>query len=142
MLNYLLLPVLFFVGLITSYEDIRYGKIKNKWIILGTSWALGVYIFLFTWNLTSHQPVWIAARPLLNGFVALAVAFLIWRVKKWSAGDAKLFFAFSLLLPHEYYQNFYIPIFPSVVLFINILIPLFLFLIFRSVFCFIKRSFI
>lgn len=135
-LSALLLPVFFLVGIAASYEDARYGKIRNKWIILGIVWVLVVYFSLFVFNLISHdyRSVTVFLPPLLNGLIALAAGFFIWRAGKWSAGDAKLFFVFSLLLPLEYYQNSYVPFFPSLVLLINILILLLLFLIFKSVF--------
>lgn len=35
MLIYWFLPMVLFLGIITSYEDIHSGKIRNKWIIAG-----------------------------------------------------------------------------------------------------------
>jgi len=52
----------------------------------------------------------------------------------WSAGDAKLFFVFSLLIPISYYSKSYLPVFPSFALLVNIFIPILLFLIFASCF--------
>lgn len=142
MLNYLFLPLFFFIGLITSYEDFRYGKIRNKWIILGFVWALAAYSFFFTWNLfhfgglSGEIPISFLWDSLLNGFAALGVAYLIWRLEGWSAGDAKLFFVFSLLIPASFYQKSYLPIFPSFALLVNIFIPLLLFLFVKSCFVF------
>ena len=33
-LSLLLLPVIIILGIVTSYQDIKFGKIKNKWISL------------------------------------------------------------------------------------------------------------
>ena len=139
-LTYLLLPVFFFIGLVTAYEDIRRGKIRNKWIVLGAIWALSIYFFFLIWNFfqfggpigeISISFLW---KSFLNGFTALCVAYLIWRFEGWSAGDAKLFFVFSLLIPISYYSKSYLPVFPSFALLVNIFIPILLFLIFASCF--------
>ena len=154
-LDYLLLPIFFLLGAIISYEDIRYGKIKNKWIAIGAIWGTAVYLFFLLWLLAgpfitnfyythivnlpadAPRPVFtlhfsFLVRSLINSFIALLVGFLIWRGKGWAAGDAKLFFVFSLLIPTKYYWKSYFPIFPSFTLLINIFIPLLLFLFFRS----------
>lgn len=153
--NILFLPVLFFIGLITSYEDIKYGKIRNKWIRFGLFWGLFVIAFFFLWYLIA-APVTrffffnVLGRPegspapvftvypsyllnvLLNSALSLFITFLMWRQRAWAAGDAKLFFIYSLLLPLGYYQKAYLPLFPSFALMINIFIPAILFLFFRS----------
>ena len=33
MLIYWFLPMILFLGIVTSYEDIKFGKIRNKWVI-------------------------------------------------------------------------------------------------------------
>ena len=139
-LDYLLLPMLFLVGMATSYEDIKYGKIRNIWIILGFGWAVAIYALFFARDLFLGSSVHLLflAKSLLNGFIALFAGFLLWRAKKWAAGDAKLFFVFSLLLPVAYYRESYLPFFPSFALLINIFIPLLLFLFFRSCLHFLK----
>jgi hypothetical protein len=126
-LGFLLLPMFFFLGIVTSYEDFRFAKIRNKWVAVGMVWGLAVnlsfYVFTADFSLLKNF--------LLNSFFALSVAYLIWRFSGWSAGDAKLFFVFSLLIPLTFYQKSYLPIFPSFVLLINILILILAFLFFR-----------
>ena len=48
--------MLFFIGIITSYQDLIYGKIRNKWIILGLLYGLLIVFLFFIWNLIA-QPV-------------------------------------------------------------------------------------
>lgn len=142
--DYFLLPIFFFIGLITGYEDIRYGKIKNKWIVFGFTWALSVYFLFLLWNLLplgglkGEISFLFLGKSFLNSFIALFLAYLIWRARGWSAGDGKLFFLFSFLIPITYYQKSYLPIFPSFALLINIFLPLLLFLFLRSCFLFLK----
>lgn len=144
-LDYLLLPVLFLIGIATSYQDIRYGKIKNNWIINGLVWGLGVYIALYIWILLSgHSDIipkagdYIAYaylnQALLNALISLALGYAGWYFDMLSAGDAKLFFIFSLLLPLTFYSNTYWVLYPSFALLLNIFIPVMLYLLLHSLF--------
>lgn len=148
--DYLFLPVLFFIALITSYQDLRYGKIKNKWIILGLIYGLSLVAIFFVWDLVAHplsqfyylkikhlsanspMPVFTVSLPylkalIINFFLSVAVAFLMWWLRAWSAGDTKLFFVLALLLPLKYYTKTYFPFFPALALLTNIFIPIFIF---------------
>jgi len=148
--DYLFLPALTFIAGITAYQDLKYGKIKNKWIILGLSYGLVVIALLFAWDLLaqplskfyylkikqlapdSSMPVFTVSFSYLlilivNFLISVVASFLMWRFRAWSAGDAKLFFAFSLLLPLKYYSKTYLPFWPSFVLLVNIFIPVFVF---------------
>jgi len=157
LISILFLPVLFFIGFVTSYEDIKYGKIRNKWIILGISWGLGVLLLLFTWNLIANQvteffqgqirnsliPVLTIHSPflfksLINFVIAVASSFFMWRFNIWAAGDAKLFMVYSLLVPITYYWKSPLPFFPAMTLLINIFTIIILYLFAYSVFLFIK----
>jgi len=78
------------------------------------------------------------SKVILNVVIALTIAFLMWRFKAWAAGDAKLFMVYSLLIPLKYYWKSYLVYFPSFVLLINIFIPIFIYLLIRSVFHWFK----
>jgi len=137
------LPVIFFIGLVTSYEDIKYGKIRNKWIILGLGWGAVVFLLCFIWYfiaspvselyyskvmhlpVDSFLPVYtfnlsFLLKSLVNFLTAAATGFALWRFNSWAAGDAKLFLVYSLLIPLFHYQQSYLPIFPSFILLVNI----------------------
>lgn len=149
-LDFLFLPILFFIGLVTAYQDFKASKIRNKWIVLGLIWGLGIYFLLLIWALAipylfqifSKQFVFILPsyifRVFINSAIALIVGYLLWYFDLWSAGDAKLFFVFSLLLPLEYYWRAALPYFPSFALLINVFIPALLFLICQNTFYFFK----
>ena len=121
------LPMLLFLGGVASYEDIREGKIRNKWILLGLCYGTIVYVYLLIANpplLNIHEllPV------LINAFLALCMGFLLWHLGLWSAGDAKLFFVLAFLLP-SLQPNDYVS-------FMGLLtysfVPLFMFFVFFS----------
>jgi len=159
--NIIFLPFVIFLGLITTYEDIRYGKVRNKWILLGLFWGLGIILFFLLWYFIaspvtrffyfeiinqpadSPAPVFTVSliylsRVFLNAVIALIIAFLMWRGGGWAAGDAKLFFIYSLLIPLGYYWKSYLPLFPSFSLLINIFIPIFIYLLIKAFFYFVK----
>ena len=142
-LNYLFLPMLFLIGLITSYQDFRYGKIKNKWIVLGLAWGVGIYVLFLIQGIIA-EPIISSSyifKVFVNSFIALIVGYLLWHFNLWSAGDAKLFFVFALLLPLGYYWRTAVPYFPSSVLLINTFIPALIFLMFLGIFCVFKKGF-
>ncbi len=159
--NILFLPFVIFLGLITTYEDIRYGKVRNKWILLGLFWGLGIILFFLIWYFVaspvthffhfeildqpanSPTPVLTVSlvylsRVFLNAVIALIIAFLMWRGGAWAAGDAKLFFVYALLIPLGYYWKSYLPLFPSFSLLVNIFIPIFIYLLIKAFFYFLK----
>jgi len=163
--NILFLPLVFLLGIITSYEDIKYGKVRNKWILLGLGWGLIILLLFVAWyfiatpitkyyyfeiqNLPNDSPVSVftvnldyLSRVFINAIIALIIAFLMWRFDAWAAGDAKLFAIYALLIPLGYYWKSYLPIFPSFVLLINIFIPIFLYLLIRSIIYFIKFNYL
>lgn len=152
-LDFLFLPMILFIGLVTSYEDLKFGIVRNRWIKLGLFWGIGIILLLFLYNpfakslshfflseivnsssenkVFSILPSYLF-KQLANAGVAILVAFLMWKQKVWAAGDAKLFLVFALLLPLKYYQNSYFALFPSFVLLLNIFIPIFLYFMTRS----------
>src|SRR3989338_4082959 len=120
MLIYWFLPMIFFLGIVTSYEDIRFGKLRNKWIL-----ATIFYSTLFNLLLISlgHVNLQYITKFLINGFGSLAVGVLIWYANLWTAGDAKLFFAYSLLLPLDIYVSSHSGLVPSLNVLINTFMP-------------------
>ncbi len=143
-LDFLFLPMVFLIGLITSYQDLRYGKIKNKWIILGLVWGLGIYVLFLIQGIVAEPIIYFSYIFMVftNSLIALIVGYLLWYFNLWSAGDAKLFFIFSLILPLEYYWRTATPYFPSFVLLINTFIPALIFLMCLGVFYILKKFFL
>jgi Flp pilus assembly protein protease CpaA len=111
------------LGIITSYEDIKIGKIRNKWISLIVLISGILWFVLYFLDMVSLNYVFLI---FVYGFAALIIGFFIWFIGLWSAGDAKLYFAFSLLIPLSSYQQ---GDFPAMVLLINSVVPIFLFLV-------------
>jgi Flp pilus assembly protein protease CpaA len=109
-LSYLLLPAIVLFGLATSYSDIRHGKIRNRLVA-----AAIIYSFLATAAVTLSLVL--AGEPVFSGYLpaytvniaaALVFGFGFWYAGLWGAGDAKLFVAYSSLVPLSFYSYGYI----------------------------------
>ncbi|HRY52546.1 MAG TPA: hypothetical protein P5089_01705 [Candidatus Portnoybacteria bacterium] len=160
-LSIIFLPILFLIDGIASFEDIRSGKIRNKWIVLGVVWGLIIFSLFFIWrfiarpaslffhynilHLPDSVPVVVytlnlsfIAETMLNLLVSAVVAFLMWKFSAWAAGDAKLFIVNAFLLPLTFYEAAYFPVFPSLVLLVNIFSVFLLFLFFNAIYFFAK----
>ena len=119
------LPGIIYLGLITFYTDVKYGKIKNRDIIFALVYTIIAYIALISFYSLRGMPVRIGYlfEVISNSTLALMLGFVLWHISLWSAADAKLFFAFSALLPLSVYKIGYIQYFPSLVLLLNTFFP-------------------
>lgn len=121
-LKSLFLSPLLLIGVITSYSDIKYGKIKNIHLLFGLLYILSLYSFLIFYSyFVIHQPsnLKYVVELLINSLIAFVVGYLLWHFNSWAAGDAKLFSIYSLLIPLEFYSKNYVPYFPSSILLID-----------------------
>ncbi len=139
----LLIP-LFVIGGICSYTDIKYGKIFNKWIIIGLFWGISFNIFLLFYNfffLFQPSNIKYLIEVSTNTLISFLVGYLLWNFKLWSAGDAKFFTLCALLLPLKFYSKSYLIFFPSFNLLVNLFVPLLLILTFTAFLIGIKELF-
>jgi len=132
LLNPLFISIVLF-GTVTSYTDIRYGKVKNIVIVLML--FTGFFLNLFFTNLLTKASLNLRAdfmQTIINFFVTLGFGFFLWLAGLWSEGDAKLFLGYSLLLPVFTYKHGYIMYFPALNILINTFIPAAFFFILMS----------
>lgn len=115
-------PLVFAVGIVSSVYDVRKGIVPNMLIFYSFIAGLVIYsaAFFIARNTINLSFVLVTITNLLSS-VALAV--LLWKIRWWRGGDAKLFILYSLLIPVSVYSNGYIPYFPSLVLLMNVFIP-------------------
>lgn len=125
------LPMILFVGIITSYQDIKKHIIKNKWILLSFAYSFALLFAYLVFEYANGRPI----NPIyikdyiLNIFFALFGGFLIWIAGLWSAGDAKLFVAFTALVPLSVYNIGYVDGFPALNILINTFTPVFFYML-------------
>lgn len=121
------LPAILILGLITSYTDIKNGKIENKHLILALFYSLIAYT-IFSTTQIRH------AEFLATCFFSLVTGIIIWYAGLWTAADAKLFFVYSVMIPLSVYKYGYIHYFSFVNILINTFVPVFLFLFISLIF--------
>lgn len=115
------LPAILALGTITSYQDIKYGKIRNRWILAALAYAVIVNAALITYYAT-HGGVsgGYVAELGTNLLFAVLAGFGFWIAGIWTAGDGKLFIAFAALIPLSSYSIGYQKWVPSFTLSVNI----------------------
>jgi len=91
------LPAILFLGIITSYEDIKSGKIRNKWIMSALIYAVLVNVVLVLFYPSKngiHLPYLIELTT--NSLFSVVLGFGLWYLGIWTAGDGKLTLLCSL----------------------------------------------
>lgn len=147
------LPVILFIGFITSYQDFKQSRIRNKWVILGVVYP--VLIYFISWILyylaqkgtvspviggISSYLIWNFDKWCVNLAVSAAVAYILWCYELWGAGDAKLFICYCALIPMgQYSRGYFNYYFASFLLLLTIFMPALLFLFFKSALYYIKQ---
>lgn len=108
-------PIIIALGIITTYTDAKFKKIKNNHLIIATILGIAVYTYLFLTNELTPD-IYLLINPLLG----LTLGFLLYFAGIWAAGDGKLFAVYCLLMPVQKY-SFIVP-FPSIIMLINIFV--------------------
>ena len=135
------IPGIIILGLMTSYTDIKQGKIKNKHILFALIYALLTHLILIYLNWSILRTSYIIETGIMV-IISLIVGFIIWYVGLWTAGDAKLYFVYSFLVPLSIYKYGYMLYFSTTNILINTFIPIFLyFFIFLMIKTTIKQKF-
>src|SRR5512135_1019396 len=93
--SFIFVPALCLLGIITSIEDCRFGKIRNIWIICGLLFGVICYA------VTAPFEKYLFDIVVINLSLSIIMGYLLWHFNIWSAGDAKLFFVYTLLLPPQ-----------------------------------------
>jgi len=124
---YYFVAFIMLLGIITSYEDIVKGKIRNIWILISLLSASFIYIVIALFEPTDLIPKKYFIQFSINLFISIAIAIILWLGYIWSAGDAKLFIAYAALVPFTVYTHNAFSVFPSFNILINTFVPFFLF---------------
>jgi hypothetical protein len=136
LLDALSIPFILFLGIVTSYSDIKYKKIRNKYVIMTLIYA--VLSLLIATGYAYYKGSGINPHYLIlfltNIGVSLLFGVLLWISHLWSAGDAKLFLAYAALVPLKFYKWGSIGIFPSYILLINTFTPAFAYFLARLIY--------
>ncbi len=115
----LLLAGLLFIGTVTSYEDIKEGRIRNKWVAAGLLYSFCA-TFFYAASIYSTQnilPLGMIFGYALNIALVLAIGIALWMLDFWNAADAKLAAVLASLVPISY--SFGIPFAPFIIVLLN-----------------------
>lgn len=126
MYEILFIPFTILLGLVTSFQDIKQGTIRNKWILLSIGYSIVIALILH--NIASF------ADFSLNALMAFIYGLIIWHAGLWSAGDAKLYLAYSMLIPLSFYNTTSSPLVAPFILIINTFVPFFIYFIALALF--------
>jgi hypothetical protein len=119
------LPAIIILGVVTSFEDIKLGKIRNRHLVWALAYGVLANIILFVYSVINKSVNYAYFFELFTAaIISLILGFILWRSKFWSSGDAKLYFTYSFLLPLSSYNLGYIKFMPSLTILINTFIPL------------------
>jgi Flp pilus assembly protein protease CpaA len=119
------LPTILALGAVTSYEDLKEGKIRNKYLVGGAVLGIMTQIFLILFDISGWS---ILLTNIVYSTLALLIGFLLWHFGWWSSGDAKLLATFTLLVPPSTYFISTTPL-PFLEIIFNTLIPIFFYLL-------------
>ncbi|MBU0461152.1 MAG: prepilin peptidase, partial [Nanoarchaeota archaeon] len=114
------LPTILLLGIFTSYEDIKEGKIRNKYIVAAFIVGLIIQAILLMFGIIGVNYLLIS---LLYTLFTVIICFVVWYFRWWSAGDAKLITAFVFLTPLTSYK-YVTTLFPPLDLVVNAIIPI------------------
>ena len=115
-------------GFYTGYTDFRYGKIANIYTLFLIGFGIiSQALFISEGDITYlHSCVTI--------FGGLGLAFVIFYIGVWAAGDAKLFWSISLLMPPSAFSQTAETQFYPLILFVNVFIVFLGYIILISIF--------
>lgn len=126
LLDFLAVPFLLVFAIVTSLEDARFGRIRNKWIVAATLFAIAALIVQVLFLLVTGGEVNLAYFSVFasNALAAALFGIALWLGHLWTAADAKLFFVYTLAVPLHWYRNALFPGFPAFSLLVNAVLPL------------------
>ena len=115
-------------GLYTGYTDFRYGKIANIY----TLFLIGFGVISQGLFIGEGDITWLHSCVTILG--GLGLAFAMFYTGIWAAGDAKLFWGISLLLPPSVLSRTPATQFHPLILLVNIFILFLVYVTFTSIF--------
>lgn len=115
-------------GIYTGYTDFRYGKIANIY----TLFLIGFGLISQVLFISEGDITWLHSCVTILG--GLGLAFAMFYTGIWAAGDAKLFWGISLLMPPSAFSQTSETQFHPLILLVNIFILFFLYVTLTSFF--------
>ena len=148
------LPLILFIGFMTSIQDFKTSKIKNQWIKIGLLYSIVIYSLSWILYWLALQKVigpvfldissyllWNFDKWCINLFISTVMAYLLWHFDMWGAGDAKLFITYAALIPMSQYSKIYFSYyFASFLLLFSIFVPVTIYLFIKAGYRYLKKN--
>ena len=122
-----------FTCIISTITDIRNKKIYNKIIIVTNIVAIILYVLFY-----KQIEISFIRQHVFNILTTIIISFMFFYFNIWAAGDAKLFITLSVCIPVQLFERNPISIFPSELLLILIFSSAFIYILFETIYLFIK----
>lgn len=126
------------IGIYCSYTDIKERRIKN-WLLAGGVFG-GFCLYIFSYPKPIDR-----TNFFLSIVIATILAFFLWRINIWAAGDAKFFIFTSVfvyqLSPLSILQNTSLNLPIILVVFVNAFILALLYIFLQTLIAFLRRLF-
>lgn len=87
-------PLILFLGIRSSYFDLRYKIIRNVDLLFVLIAATLIYLYLIIWQIVEIDLFLLFC----NFTIALGITLILYLTDAWGSGDAKLFFVFCYLM--------------------------------------------
>ncbi len=129
MLELLIFAFIYVFGIVSSYDDIRAGIIRNRNLFIAFLFGLIFNFVFFMSDSSSEGDLDYVLDVVVNCMLSFFVGFILWIFKIWTAGDAKLFTVYSLLIPLGVYVFGYVPYFPAFTFLLNSFLLLLAFIV-------------
>lgn len=117
----------------SSITDIKSKKIYNKIILIALVVSSSIYAIFYKEINTD-----VILNHFINCIITLIMSFLFFYFKIWAAGDAKLFWVISFILPFSIYETSEKNVFPSIYLLMMTFGVAFVYVVIETIFLWIK----
>ena len=122
-----------FTCMISTITDIRNKKIYNKILVVTNIVAIILYALFY-----NQIEICFIKQHIFNVLTTTIISFMFFYFNIWAAGDAKLFITLSVCIPVQLFERNPISIFPSELLLILIFSSAFIYILFETIFLFVK----
>lgn len=133
-LSYLMVGLLLIICTISSFTDIKSGKIYNKYLCI--TLILGSVLVVFYYINNKDFVIYF----IFNLIGAAGISFLFYKLKVWGAGDSKLWFIICFLFPYKLYIIKDYLLFPSIYILFFIFIIAYIYVVGETLVLIIKKK--
>lgn len=132
--NSLSIALIISLCVITTYSDLKHGKVFNKQIVkfLICGLLLNIIFFYYVFINKQLESIMII-RYIINLAICCGISYSMYANKTWGAGDAKLFIVIVNLMPYSFFDRESLNFFPGFMLLVIIFSESFIYLVVETI---------